>query len=354
MKKILLIEDNDDVRDNTAEILELSNYEVIVAENGKIGVEKALEYLPDLIICDIMMPELDGYGVLHAIHRNDTIKNIPFIFLTAKTERGDFRKGMELGADDYITKPFSGTELLNAVDSRLKKVELLKQELSPGMEGLQYLMQTSIGKDHLKLLAEDGNINKYKKKQIVYSEGNHPNRLYYVLKGKVKTYKTNDNGKELVTEIYSKGDFMGYVAMLENTVYKDSAAALEETELAIIPREDFDQLISTNKEVAQKFIRLLAKNISERENQLVNIAYNSLRRKVADALLMLYKKYHQTTENDADAMVISRGSLATIAGTAKESLIRTLSDFRNERLIEIKEDGSILILNLKKLEMLLN
>jgi len=353
MKKILLIEDNDDVRDNTAEILELSNYEVIVAENGKTGVEKALEYLPDLIICDIMMPVLDGYGVLHAVHKNDPIKNTPFIFLTAKTERGDFRKGMELGADDYITKPFSGTELLNAVDSRLKKVELLKQELSPDMEGLQYLMQTSNGKDNLKLLAEDRSINKYKKKEIIYSEGNHPNRLYYVLKGKVKTYRSNDYGKELVTEIFSAGDFLGYVAMLEGTVYKDSAAALEETKLAIIPWEDFDRLVNNNKEVAQKFIRLLAKNISERESQLINIAYNSLRKKVADALLMLYKKYQPTTE-DTNAMIISRGSLATIAGTAKESLIRTLSDFRNEKLIDIKQDGSILILNLKKLEFLLN
>ena len=353
MKKILLIEDNDDVRDNTAEILELSNYEVIVAENGKTGVEKALEHLPDLIICDIMMPVLDGYGVLHAVHKNDPIKNTPFIFLTAKTERGDFRKGMELGADDYITKPFSGTELLNAVDSRLKKVELLKQELSPDMEGLQYLMQTSIGKDNLKLLTEDRSINKYKKKEIIYSEGNHPNRLYYVLKGKVKTYRSNAYGKELVTEIFSTGDFLGYVAMLEGTVYKDSAAALEETELAIIPWEDFDRLVNNNKEVAQKFIRLLAKNISERESQLVNIAYNSLRKKVADALLMLYKKYQPTTE-DTNGMIISRGSLATIAGTAKESLIRTLSDFRNEKLIDIKQDGSILILNLKKLEFLLN
>lgn len=353
MKKILLIEDNDDVRENTAEILELSNYEVIVAENGKVGVEKALQHSPDLIICDIMMPVLDGYGVLHAVHKNEAIRNTPFIFLTAKTERSDLRKGMELGADDYITKPFSGTELLNAVDSRLKKVDLLKKELSPGIEGLQYLMETSIGQDHLKLLTEDQKINKYKKKQVIYSEGNHPNRLYYVIKGKVKTFKTNENGKELVTELFSEGDFLGYVAMLEGTVYKDSATALEETELAIIPREDFDKLISTNKEVAQKFIRLLAKNISERENQLVNIAYNSLRRKVADALLMLYKKYHQPTEQ-TDMIMISRGSLATIAGTAKESLIRTLSDFRNEKLIDIKPDGSIQILNLKKLEMLLN
>src|SRR5664279_417372 len=135
MKRILLIEDNDDIRNNTAEILELSNYQVIVAENGKIGVEKAMEHKPDLIICDIMMPVLDGYGVLHAIHKNNTIKNTPFIFLTAKTERRDFRKGMELGADDYVTKPFEATELLNAVDSRLKKLELLKEEFTSSLDG---------------------------------------------------------------------------------------------------------------------------------------------------------------------------------------------------------------------------
>src|SRR6187455_264885 len=164
MKRILLIEDNDDIRNNTAEILELSNYKVIVAENGKIGVEKAIKHTPDLIICDIMMPVLDGYGVLHAVHRNDTIKNTPFIFLTAKSERGDFRKGMELGADDYITKPFDGTELLNAVESRLKKIDLLKHEFSPGLDGLDHLVEATTGKSNLLSFTESRIINKYKKK----------------------------------------------------------------------------------------------------------------------------------------------------------------------------------------------
>jgi CRP/FNR family transcriptional regulator, cyclic AMP receptor protein len=352
MKKILLIEDNDDIRNNTAEILELSNYKVIVAENGKIGVEKAIEHKPDLIICDIMMPVLDGYGVLHAVHKNEAIKNTPFIFLTAKTERSDFRKGMELGADDYITKPFNGTELLNAVDSRLKKLDLLKQDLTPGIEGLGHLMETSFGKNVLHSLTEDRNINKYKKKQNIYSEGNHPNRLYYVLKGKVKTYKTNDDGKELVTELFSPGDFLGYIALLEGAVYRDTAEALEETELAVIPKEDFEELINNNKEVAQKFIKLLAKNISAKENQLLGLAYNSLRKKVAEALILLQKKY-QPANDEKFAIDISRESLATIAGTATESLIRTLSDFRSEKLIDIK-DGSISIINQKKLEHLLN
>jgi len=128
MKKILIIEDNEDIRNNTAEILELSNYDVIVAEDGKVGVEKAIQHKPDLIICDIMMPELDGYGVLHAVQKNDAIKNTPFIFLTAKTERGDFRKGMELGADDYITKPFDSEVLLLKIKAILKRNEELNKE----------------------------------------------------------------------------------------------------------------------------------------------------------------------------------------------------------------------------------
>ncbi len=352
MKKILVIEDNDDIRDNTAEILELSNYEVIVAENGKTGVEKALEHLPDLIICDIMMPVLDGYGVLHAVHKNERIKNTPFIFLTAKSERDDFRKGMSLGADDYITKPFDGTELLNAVDSRLKKFDLLKEQLSPGIEGLNHLIEVSFGKNALESLTENSNKNIYRKKQLIYSVGNHPNRLYYVVKGKVKTFKTHEDGKELVTELYSEGDFLGYIALLEQSVYKDTAEALESTEIAIIPKEDFEDLLNRNPEVAKKFIQLLARNISTKEEHLLGLAYNSLRKKVADALLKLQNKY-RNEKDEKFTIDITRENLASIAGTATESLIRTLSDFRTEKLIEIL-NGNITIIDSKKLERLLN
>jgi CRP/FNR family transcriptional regulator, cyclic AMP receptor protein len=352
MKKILLIEDNDDIRNNTAEILELSNYQVLLAENGKTGVELAIKHHPDLIICDIMMPVLDGFGVLHAVHKNDEVKNTPFIFLTAKTDRQDIRKGMELGADDYITKPFSGTELLNAVDSRLKKYDLLKEDFSTDLEGLQQLMQVANGTYDLLSFTEGRNINRYKKKQLIYSEGNHPNCLYYVISGKVKVIISNEDGKELVTELYSPGDFLGYVALLEGGVYRDTAKAMEETELAVIPGADFEELINNNREVTHKFIRLLAKNVSEKEKQLLGMAYNSLRKKVADALLLLQNKYRQK-DDQKFSIDINRDSLATIAGTAKESLIRTLSDFRNEKLIDIV-DGNIIIINQEKLECLLN
>src|SRR4051812_2553809 len=125
MKKIVLIEDNTEVRENIAEILELAKFEVKTAQNGKLGVELAVAEKPDLIICDIMMPELDGYGVLHLLGRNPETASIPFIFLTAKTERTDIRKGMEMGADDYLTKPFDDIELLNAIEARFRKNDLI-------------------------------------------------------------------------------------------------------------------------------------------------------------------------------------------------------------------------------------
>ena len=128
MKKILLIEDNLEMRENTAEILELANYEVVTAENGKVGVEKAKAELPDLIICDIMMPELDGYGVLYYLGKDPKTAAIPFIFLTAKAELSEMRKGMNLGADDYLTKPYEEMELLNAIESRIKKSDAVKKE----------------------------------------------------------------------------------------------------------------------------------------------------------------------------------------------------------------------------------
>ncbi len=351
MKKILLIEDNDEIRENTAEILELANYKVVTAANGKLGIETALAELPDLIVCDIMMPVLDGYGVLHAMHKNDSIKNVPFIFLTAKTERSDLRKGMELGADDYITKPFSGTELLNAIEGRLKKAELIKEEFTSGLDGVNKLLAATGSKDALEYLTTDRDVNKYRKKQTVYNEGNRAARLFYIVKGKVKTFKSNDDGKELVVGLYNEGDFLGYVALLEGSSYKETAEAMEDSELAIIPKSDFDELMNSNAQVAHKFIQLLAKNVAEKEEHLLGLAYNSLRKKVADALMSLQRKYK--TGDGNFSINISRENLASIAGTATESLIRTLGDFRTEKLIDIKE-GNIIILNEKKLENLLN
>ncbi len=130
MAKILLIEDEEAVRENILELLESENFQTIAAVNGKIGVELAITEVPDLILCDLMMPEMDGYGVLEALREQAKTSVIPFIFLTARSARADFRKGMSLGADDYLTKPFTRAELLSAISSRLSKQAHLAKNLS--------------------------------------------------------------------------------------------------------------------------------------------------------------------------------------------------------------------------------
>lgn len=351
-KKILLIEDNKEMRENTSEILELSNYKVFTAENGKIGVEKAQKEKPDLIICDIMMPVLDGYGVLHLLSKKPETANIPFIFLSAKAERSDFRKGMEMGADDYVTKPFDDIELLNAIESRLKKVELIKKEYANSAEGFDSFIKEVKSLDSLKKLSEKHNVGVHKKKEIIYNEGGLPKSIFFVKRGKVKTFKTNEMGKELINALYNEGDFFGYLSLLENTNYSDTAMTLEESEISVIPKEDFFELVYKSPEVSRKFINILSNNIHEREEQLIKLAYNSVRKRVAEALTTLYNKYKKEGEQKF-SINISREDLANLVGTATETVIRTLSDFKDEKLIEIS-GGTISVLNYEKLANMKN
>src|SRR5688572_5955937 len=246
MKKILLIEDNKEMRENTAEILELANYKVFTAKNGKDGVEVAQKEKPDLIICDIMMPVLDGYAVLHLLAKNSETAGIPFIYLTAKAERTDFRKGMEMGADDYITKPFDDIELLNAVETRLKKSDMLKEEFASNAEGVNDFLNQARTNGKIDLTKGERETQVYKRKQMIYSEGRHPSHLFFVVKGKVKSFRTNDDGKELITAIYKDGDFMGYTALLEETTYADNAEAMEDSEVMMIPKSDFYALLNSD------------------------------------------------------------------------------------------------------------
>jgi len=121
MKRVLVIEDEPEMRRNITALLRYKEYEPIAAENGRIGVELARREKPDLILCDVMMPELDGYGVLRALQADATLASIPFIFLTAKGEKDDLRSGMNLGADDYLTKPVANNELVQAIEARLSR-----------------------------------------------------------------------------------------------------------------------------------------------------------------------------------------------------------------------------------------
>lgn len=345
-KKVLVIEDNFDMRDNIAEILELANYDVTTAENGKIGVAKAQEIIPDIIICDIMMPELDGYGVLYLLSKNPQTSRIPFIFLSAKADKEDLRKGMNLGADDYLTKPFEEMDLLNAIEGRLKKSEIINVDFDNTSEGLNAFFSEAKGTAALKELSENRKTKVYRKKDMIYLEGNYPNALYFINKGKIKCFKTNEDGKELITAIHGDGEFIGYLPLLQDCEYQDSATSMEETEVTVISKEDFNHLVHSNKDVSIKFIKMLSNEIIEKEEELIKFAYNTVRKRVAEGILKIASKYESPNEI---AFPVSREDLANIVGTAPESVIRVLSEFKEDNFIKT-EGRKLLLLNKKGLE----
>ena len=144
MTKILVIEDEESIRENILELLEAENFQGIGATNGKIGIKMAIDQIPDLILCDMMMPEVDGYGVLKALRSEPLTSTIPFIFLTAKADKSDIRKGMELGADDYITKPCTPQELLKAITIRLEKHKTISKQSQKTLDELRTNISMSI------------------------------------------------------------------------------------------------------------------------------------------------------------------------------------------------------------------
>ena len=332
-KRILVIEDQDDVRENIVELLELSNYHVESAPNGKEGVKKALADPPNLILCDIMMPEMDGYEVLYLITKNPDTNSLPFIFLTAKAEKADFRKGMNMGADDYITKPFEEMELLGAIERRLQKYGELSK-----VTDVEDLVQYASKYQSIEDLERERKTQSFKKKDVIYREGDFGNFVYKIKTGKVKTYHINEDGKEFIHDLRKEGDFLGEQSMIQDTARKEFAEAMEDTEVILIPKDDFHELIFKNREVSGQFIKLLSNDLSQREKELMDMAYNTVRKRTADALIRLYETYFK--ENQTVSLEVSRADLAGMVGTATESVIRILSEFKKDGWIEV--NGSLI------------
>ncbi|MBI3135656.1 MAG: response regulator [Bacteroidetes bacterium] len=349
MKKILLIEDNEGIRESTAELLELADYVVITAADGKTGVELAKTSKPDIILCDIMMPKLDGYGVLSILSKNPETYSIPFIFMSAKSDKMDIRKGMNLGADDYLTKPFEESELMDAIESRLNRSEKIKTNMLDGLDSLNEFYNEARGHQELKNLSEDRKIKTYEAKEEIYRQDDYANYLYFIVKGTVKCSRTDSYGKTIVTDIYGPSDFIGYTTLLDDGEFHDTAIALEQTQVAVIPKSDFLDLIRKNRNVALKFIKLMAGDIHERGKKILQLAYASVQERVASSLLMLYEREKVNGQNGD--IRISRDDLASVVGTAKESLIRMLSEFKKEGLIE-SEGLTLKIINEPRLRQI--
>lgn len=347
-KKVLLIEDDAVLRENTAELLGLLDYQVITAANGKIGVDKAIKEQPHIIICDIMMPELDGYDVLELLSNDAHTKYIPFIFLSAKTERQDVRKGMNLGADDYITKPFIEDDLVSAIESRLAKVSILK-EFRNSEEQLSIENKTTDVRtlNDLRIYFEtEGKSFNFEQGDIIYEEGQNSNYIFLIHQGVVKCHRFDEQGKELTNALYKAEDIFGYTSFIQNIPYQETATAVRNVELLGISKEQLKLVLDANQNVTLELIQILTDDLKGVKDQLLQMAYSSVKKKTASTILKFAEKLNR---KPGDPIKISRGDLASVAGIATETLIRCLSDFKKDGLIEI--DGrNIRILDIQKLE----
>lgn len=347
MTKILLIEDDLVLRENTAELLELSDYEVITGKNGKEGISLIKTHLPDIVICDIMMPVLDGYGVLKALSEDEKTKYIPFIFLSAKIKRSDIRKGMNLGADDYISKPFTEEELIGAIESRLAKASILhdyKKEKEFAKEIRNLELETL--NDLKNFFDDNGKEFSYDKGDVIYNEGGHSNYVYLIINGAVKTNKIDEYGKELIIAIFEEDELFGMTAFSKNKPYEETAIALSNVDLVGITKNELKILLENNPKITFKLIELLNDNLNLLKNQLLQLAYSSVNRRTASTILKFASKMNK---KPGDTIRITRSDLASVAGIALETMSRTLTNFKNDEIIQV-EGRTIKILDLEKLK----
>ncbi|QKZ13813.1 response regulator [Spirosoma sp. KUDC1026] len=353
MKTILIIEDKKEVRENIAEMLRLAQYAVVQAEEGRRGVALARSARPDLVLCDIMMPELDGYGVLHILSKDPDTASIPFLFLTAKIDSEHIRNGMNLGADDYLTKPIDDIDLLAAIERRLKKAEQMNRHIA--QPGLTDFLNTFHLPDELPYLTL-----RYVKKQALYLEGDAPVKLYYIRSGQVKRFKTDASANVFITALSGTGDFVGLPGLLQNTPYTESAEVLLDAEVCLIPQTEFLTLITNHSDIALYFMRLLAHDLSQRDDRLLKLAYLPVRKRVAEALLLVYRKFYSPLDepntksaNQAISMTLLRENCAQLVGASMETVIRVLSDLRTEGMLELS-GSQITLLDIDRLTRLKN
>lgn len=342
MKKILVIEDNEDVRENICELLELSGYEVTDAANGKIGIKKVLESMPDLILCDIMMPELDGYGVLQILNNNPKLNHIPLIFLTALADKSDIRKGMGKGAEDYIMKPYSEVDLLEAIELRLKKTD--RRVISSKEVNISSIIEAYLSNNQ----NTAGNFKddvEFSENEHLFYEGQNQRWVYYIQDGIVRLYATSEQGKVLTHRVLRAGEYIGVLESTNTESWMYGASCVSSAKIVRYSRSTVSELIQKGNIPAAPLIKIAIANQKKSLRKNVLLAYGSVRGKVANTLL-----YCRGSDDVID-LAFSRESLAEIAGTAKETLIRTLSQFKAEGLSQMNKHG-IQILEDHKLQHL--
>lgn len=341
-RRVLLIEDDLVLSENTKELLELSGYKVAISQDGKCGLKKAFQEVPDLIISDIMMPELDGYDVYKALQSNPRTRNIPFIFLSAKSDPGDVRKGMNLGADDYITKPFNEEDLILAIEKRLEKRDQILQHSKEPKKPKNQLQLEEL-KAFFRTYGEQLEADKHEE---IFLEGRNASNIYLLEHGLVKTFRLDELGKELITGISKKDDFVGFYSFKLPSSYPENATALERSILFRISHEEFVHMLEQNLELTLEYAELLSTNLDILKKHLLEMAYGSVLKKTASTLLEFAGK---ANTGSPQILKVSRSDMASVAGISTESFIRSLSSLKADGIIDIV-GRNIKILNLQKLQ----
>lgn len=342
MKTILVVEDNQDVRENICEILELAGYDVDSASNGADGVRRVMDVTPDLVLCDVMMPKLDGYAMLKMIRENSKTANVPFIFLTAKTEKSDFRKGMGLGADDYILKPFDDTNLLESVAARLRRYD--DKNSNYEQSKLASTNQNSI--DEWKesfFLAHEPLI--LRKGEYLYSFERPTKNIFYVYDGLAIGESFVDD-RVFISQLFGPKDIIGLTTDNSREYSVQNVKMLKDTKVYPVFKEEFYKETNVNRIASQCMYQDLLDAHHQLQRRSGHLAYSSVRKRVAESLIQFLDKDPET-----NCLALPREDLANYTGVAKETLIRTLSAFKSEGLIAI-EGKAICILKANELRQL--
>lgn len=347
MYTILIVENRPEKRTALKEILELAHYQTAVAQNGQEALQQVEKERPDLILCKAELPRLNGYEMLHLLSKDTELTTIGFIFTCAKASPQDIRRGMNMGADDFLKEPYSKIDLLGAIEARLNRIKkLCNTHIKPTGDLLGFMDEVTKIKG-LEDLSIGHQRRVFKKREVIFHEGDPAHHLSYVLKGRVKLIKTDHYGKELINEIIDQSQFFGYLALMKGEEFHQTAICLEPSEIVKIPKTDFWALLHRNRQVSERFIAMLANDTVEQKDRLLRMAFGTVKERLAAVLLNLHEKYNPQ-ESDMVKLKITRESLAGMVGTTTESLIRTLSELKEAGYIEVS--GREICL-LRKLEL---
>ncbi|MFZ4263801.1 response regulator [Sphingobacterium sp. HJSM2_6] len=329
MRNILIIESDETLLNKYSDILKLSGYNVISTHNSQKGIELAMNILPSLILCNISIPDLHGFEVLSILLNNPLTSSIPFVFLNSTSSNEVVKKGLELGADDFITKPFQSNQLIRSVEARINKAKNQKWKSLPINESYNITSNFDKGFEELFELISKSKIRHLKKKQTLFYESDYSQWIYLLVEGSIKTYKLTNDGRQLITGLYTSKSFIGVGTLFLEEPLTESAEAVKNTSVYFLLKSDISELLNKHVQLNKYFMILLSNFLQEKDEQLVELAYNSVRKKLAQVLIKLSK-----TSVPIDDIDISRDELAGLAGIANETVSRILTDFKEKGLIE--------------------